>query len=313
MKIAVTGATGFVGSALLNTLAAICSYELVGLSRSENNSFPSGVHHLLIGDLVSQKDLVQKLQGVDVLIHTAARAHIMNDKAPDPLAEFRQVNMAATLNLAHQAAEAGVRRFIFISSVKVNGEQTEPAQRFTAEDIPAPKDPYGISKWEAEKGLKNIALETGMELVIIRPALIYGPGVKGNFVSMIRLLEKGLPLPLGAIHNKRSLLALDNLLDFIITCIEHPKAANQVFLASDGEDLSTSDLLYGVATAMGKPSRLYPIPAGVLQLVANLLGKQDMANRLLGSLQMDISKAQELLGWSPPISVNEGLKRCMSY
>ncbi|GHD53890.1 hypothetical protein GCM10008110_27940 [Marinobacter persicus] len=245
-----------------------------------------------------------------VVAHTAARAHIMKDEVPDPLAEYRKVNVEGTLNLARQAAEAGVSRFIYISSIKVNGEQTPLGKPYTAEDVPAPEDPYGVSKLEAETGLHKIASETGMEVVIIRPPLVYGPGVKGNFASMIKLVEKGLPLPLGSIHNKRSLVALDNLVDLIITCIDHPAAANQVFLAGDGQDVSTTELLRGVGRAMGKPARLVPVPAGMLMFGAGLLGKKAVAHRLLGSLEVDISKARNLLGWEPPLSVEEGLRRC---
>jgi nucleoside-diphosphate-sugar epimerase len=234
----------------------------------------------------------------------------MKDNVSDLLAEYRKVNVDGTLNLVRQAAEAGVRRFIFISTIKVNGEQTLLSKLFTAEDTPAPEDAYGISKMEAEQGLQALAAETGMEVVIIRPPLVYGPGAKGNFASMIKLIEKGLPLPLGAIHNKRSLVALDNLIDLIITCIDHPAAANQVFLAGDDEDLSTTELLQGVARAMGKPARLVPVPVGLLMFGATVVGKKAMAQRLLGSLQVDISKARNLLGWQPPLSVGEGLKRC---
>jgi nucleoside-diphosphate-sugar epimerase len=236
----------------------------------------------------------------------------MKDEVADPLAEYRRVNVDGTLNLARQAAAAGVKRFIFISSINVNGEQTSPFKPFTADDLVSPNDVTGISKWEAEQGLQQLAAETGMELVIIRPPLVYGPGVKGNFASMIKLVAKGLPLPLGAIHNQRSLVAVDNLVDLIITCIDHPAAANQVFLAGDGQDMSTTELLRGVARAMGKPSRLIPVPASLLMLGATVLGKKAMAQRLLGSLQVDISKARNLLGWEPPVSVDEGLKRCFS-
>jgi len=250
------------------------------------------------------------LQNIDVVVHAAARAHIMKDEVADPLAEYRRVNVDGTLHLARQAAAGGIERFIFISSVKVNGEQTFPGQPFTADDTPSPEDAYGISKWEAEQGLQKIAKESGMEVVVIRPPLVYGPQVKGNFASMIKLVKKGLPLPLGSIHNQRSLVALDNLVDLIITCIHHPAAANQVFLAGDGQDLSTTELLRGVAKAAGKPSRLIPIPSSLLMFAATLLGKKAVAQRLLGSLQVDISKARDLLGWEPPFSVEEGLRRC---
>ena len=234
----------------------------------------------------------------------------MNDLSAGTLAEFRKVNVEGTLNLARQAAEAGVKRFVFISSIKVNGEGTEFGKPYTADDAPAPVDPYGISKLEAEQGLLGLASETGMEITIIRPVLVYGPGVKGNFASMINLVEKGIPLPLGAIHNQRSLVGIDNLVDLIIRCIDHPAAANQVFLAADGEDLSTTELLRIVAKAIERPSRLIPVPAPVLQFGATLLGRKAMAQRLLGSLQVDILKTRELLDWTPPVSVDEGLKRC---
>ncbi len=234
----------------------------------------------------------------------------MTDEMADPLAEYRRVNVDGTLNLARQTAAAGVKRFVFISSIKVNGEATARGKAFQADGVPAPEDAYGQSKLEAEQGLVKLAAETGIEVVIIRPPLVYGPGVKGNFASMIKLVEKGLPLPLGAINNKRSLVGIDNLVDLVIRCIDHPAAANQVFLAGDGEDLSTTELLRAVGKAMGKPARLIPVPVGLLQFGATLLGKKAMAQRLLGSLQVDISKTCELLDWQPPYTVEEGLRRC---
>ena len=236
----------------------------------------------------------------------------MHDTDGDPLAAYRVVNTEGTINLARQAAAAGVRRFVFISSVKVNGEETSPGQPFTEEDEPAPLDPYGISKLEAEQGLRDLATATGMEVVIIRPPLVYGPGVKANFLTMMRWLNKGVPLPFGALDNRRSLVALDNLVDFIITCIDHPAAAKQTFLVADGEDLSTTELLRRVGRAMGKPVRLIPVPMGLLQAGARLLGKQEMARRLCGSLQVDITKARTLLGWKPPVAVDEGLRRAVA-
>ena len=234
----------------------------------------------------------------------------MRDEVDDPLAEYRKVNVQGTLNLARQAVAAGARRFVFLSSIKVNGETTARETPFQAGDVPLPEDAYGISKLEAEQGLMQLAAETGMEVVIIRPPLVYGPGVKGNFASMIKLVDKGIPLPFGAVDNKRSLIGIDNLVDLIIRCIDHHSAANQVFLAGDGADLSTTELLRGVGRAMGKPARLIPVPAGMLQLGATLLGKKAMAQRLLGSLQVDISKTCELLDWKPPYTVEEGLRRC---
>lgn len=305
-KVMVTGATGFVGS-LVTEEASRRGFEVVGTSRRLVNSVCNLVQVTSFDDLSGCSDL---FQNVGVVVHCAARAHVMKDEVPDPLAEYRKVNVDGTLNLARQAAEAGVLRFVFISSVKVNGEQTPLNQPFTAEDSPAPEDEYGISKMEAEQGLQALAAETTMEVVIIRPPLVYGSGVKGNFANMIELLDKGYPLPLGAIHNRRSLVALDNLVDLIVTCIDHPGAANETFLVSDGEDLSTTELLQGVAQAMGKPSRLIPVPAGLLQLGATLLGKKAVAQRLLGSLQVDISHTQQCLNWTPPLTVKEGLARC---
>lgn len=243
-----------------------------------------------------------------MLIHAAARAHIMKDEVADPLAEYRRVNVEGTLNLACQAVAAGVKRFVFISSIGVNGNiSTRP---FRVDDQPNPAEPYAQSKWEAEQGLMKLAAETSMEVVIIRPPLVYGPDAPGNFGSLVRWIEKGVPLPLGAIHNKRSLVGIDNLVDLIIHCLDHPAAANQVFLAGDGEDISTAELLRGVGRAMGKPARLIPVPAGLLQFGATLLGRKAMAQRLLGSLQVDISKTRELLDWKPPYTVEEGLRRC---
>ncbi|MCK2150064.1 SDR family oxidoreductase [Marinobacter alexandrii] len=301
----VTGVTGFLGSTLVRELAQK-KYEIVGVSRR-----PVEGPFSRLEKVASLSDLTaQNLSGVDTVIHCAARAHIMKDEVANPLAEYRQVNVECSIRLARQAAKAGVRRFIFISSIKVNGEQTQLGKPFTADDAPAPEDAYGISKMEAEQGLQALADETSMELVVIRPPLVYGPGVKGNFANMAKLVDKGLPLPLGAIHNKRSLVALDNLVDLIIRCIDHPAGANQVFLAGDGQDVSTTELLSSVGQAMSKPARLIPVPAGMLMFGASLLGKRAVAQRLLGSLQVDISKARNLLGWEPPLSVDEGLRRC---
>lgn len=236
----------------------------------------------------------------------------MNDTAADPLAAFRQVNVEGTLNLARQAAAAGVKRFVFISSVKVHGEYTLPGQAFTEADAPNPQDAYGISKHEAEQGLRQLAANSGMEVVIIRPPLVYGPGVKANFASLMRAAQRGWPLPLGAVDNRRSLVALDNLVDFIVTCVNHPQAANQTFLVSDGHDLSTAELVRGMARAAGVSARLVPVPVWALQAAAVLVNKRESVQRLCSSLQVDISKARTLLGWMPPISVDEGLRRALA-
>ncbi|MAC23643.1 SDR family oxidoreductase [Marinobacter sp.] len=305
--ILVTGGSGFVGSALIKRLLSE-HRDILAVGRSDVN-LP--VETVKVSSFSELGALGQRLGSIDVVVHCAARAHIMNDNTVDPLAEYRKVNVDGSLNVARHALEAGVKRFLFVSSIKVNGEHTPPGRPFTEEAAPAPEDPYGISKYEAERELQALCAETDMELVIIRPPLVYGPGVKGNFASMIRLMEKGLPLPLGAVRNKRSLVALDNLVDLIVTCVDSPAAANQVFLAADGQDISTTELLRNVANAMGKPARLLPVPSGLLMLGASLFGKNAVAKRLLGSLQVDISKARELLGWQPPVSVEEGLARAV--
>lgn len=309
MKVLLTGSSGFVGQALLARLASQPALDLVAVSRRPVFGLPASVAHTQVADIAANTAWQPVLQGVQVVIHAAARVHVMNDKVADPLAEFRKVNVDGTLNLARQAVIAGVKRFIFISSIKVNGESTAPGKPYSAESQPAPVDPYGISKLEAELALRALAAETGLEVVIIRPPLVYGPGVKANFRSMMRWLSKGIPLPLGAIHNRRSLVALDNLVDLIATCTEHPAAANQTFLVSDGEDLSTSQLLRRMGGALGRPARLLPIPAWLLETGARLVGKRALAQRLCGSLQVDIGKTRELLNWSPPLGVDEALRR----
>ncbi|MDO9214673.1 MAG: SDR family oxidoreductase [Methylococcales bacterium] len=302
----ITGANGFVGAQLCTTAAP--HFFVKGAVRSAQ-ALVDHTETVLIDSIDSTTDWTTALQGVDVVVHLAARVHVMNDHSADPLAEFRNVNVNGSLNLAKQAAQAGVQRFVFISSIKVNGESTALGQPFHADDEPQPMDAYGISKREAEDALRQLAGDTGMEVVIIRPPLVYGAGVKANFRSMMRWLHKGIPLPLGAIANQRSLVALDNLVDLIITCISHPAAANQTFLVSDGEDLSTSELLRRMANALGKSARLLPIPAWLLQFGASLLGKGAVAQRLCGSLQLDISKTRQLLHWTPPVTVTEALQK----
>lgn len=302
-KVLVTGATGFVGSRLCQRII-----EDGGKVRQVSR-YPGKRDGIVVSDLGPGTDWSIALENIDCVVHLAARVHVMHDMAADVLAEFRHVNVDGTLNLARQASEMGVRRFVFISSIKVNGEQTPPGEPFVASDIPSPQDPYAVSKWEAEQGLFNLANETGMEVVIVRPPLVYGPGVKANFLSMMRWLSKGLPLPLGAIHNRRTLIALDNLVDLLISCMHHPAAANQVFLAGDDEDLSTTDLLRRLGLALGKPVRLFQVPVVVLETLAKMVGKQSIAQRLCGSLQIDITKTRQVLGWTPPMSVDDGLRK----
>ncbi len=307
----VTGANGFVGKPLC--LALLEQGQAVRKAVRGANRQVENCGTVAVGELNDQTDWTHALPGIKVVIHLAARVHVMNDTSTDALAEFRRVNVEGALHLARQAVEAGVQRFIFISSIKVNGESTLSGHPYTTEDLPAPVDPYGISKREAEDALRQLAIDTGLEVVIIRPPLIYGPGVKANFLSMIRLLDKGVPLPLGAIHNQRSLVALDNLLDLIITCIHHPAAANQTFLVSDGEDLSTPDLLQRTAAALGKKAWLLPVPGFLLAWGATLIGKQAVAQRLCGSLQVDISKTCTLLDWRPPVKVDEALRKTAHF
>lgn len=308
MTILVTGANGFVGSALCARL--LRDGTSVRAALRSLNSQPDGTEAVAIGSLSSDTDWTVALRDVDQVVHLAARVHVMNDKSPDPLAEFRRVNVEATANFARQAAAAGVKRFVFLSTIKVNGEFTEAEKPYTADDAPAPEDPYGVSKNEAELMLRQIATEAGMEVVNIRPPLVYGAGVKANFALMMRWLARGVPLPLAAVtENRRSLVALDNLADLIVTCLNHPAAANQTFLVSDGEDLSTAELLKRMGNATGHPARLFYLPLELLKLGATVLNKPSIYVRLCSSLQLDIVKTRQMLSWTPPVSLDEGLRR----
>jgi nucleoside-diphosphate-sugar epimerase len=310
MKVLLTGANGFVGRAVLQAmksrgLQARAVYRSIASVNGASDS-------VIVPSLDGPVDWSQALQGIDVIIHAAARAHVMREETLDPLAEYRRVNVQGTMNLARQAAAIGVRRFVFISSIKVNGEETLPGRPFTADDTPAPEDAYGVSKAEAEFELRLLAEITGMQVTIIRPPLIYGPGVKGNFSSLIRWVRWRVPLPLGGvIQNRRSLVGLNNLVDLILVCVDHQKAANQTFLVSDGEDLSTTELLRKIGKALGKPTRLLWIPTGVLAFMARLLGRKIISQRLLGSLQVDIHKSCDMLDWKPSVTVDEGLLRAV--
>ncbi len=305
-KILVTGASGFIGHALCSDL--VCrGFSVLGATRTPCD-LPKGVSRAVVGDIDGNTDWSYALTGCETVVHLAGRAHVTADTLANPLAEFRRVNVDGTLKLARQAAAFGVRRFAFLSSIGVNGAETF-GQPFTANDVVVPHSPYAISKYEAELGLQALAAETGMEVVIVRSPLVYGPGAPGNFGSLLRWLKRGIPLPLGAIDNQRSLVALDNLVDFIFTCLTHPASANQIFLVSDGEDVSTTELLRRIGQAIGRPALLIPVPASFLKLVAAMVCKPDVAQRLCGSLQVDIEQTRRLLGWTPLISLDEGLKR----
>ncbi len=320
--ILVTGTNGFVGQALCGELR-LRYFQVRAVLRKPQALLPES-EQTIIPAIDGCTDWSAALQGVDVVIHLAARVHVMHEEAADPLAEFRRVNVEGTANLARQAAQAGVKRLVYVSSVKVNGESTlspnltpangEGGQNVFAEtDIPSPQDPYGVSKWEAEQALHRVAAETGLEVVIVRPPLVYGAGVKGNFVQMLRVLERGIPLPLASIRNWRSLIYLGNLVDALILCATHPAAAGQTYLVSDGEDVSTSDLLRWLGEAMGCPARLFPCPVTLLRLAGWLIGRTEQVERLAGSLRVDSGKIRRELGWAPPLSMAEGFRATVGW
>ena len=303
MKVVVTGASGFVGTTLVKRLSSD-RYKVSAAVRRKDYLAPAHVE-VISGDLAVDRDWTRDLRETDCIVHLAARVHVRHDQSADALGEYRHVNVDGTANLARCAAMAGVRRFVYLSSIKVNGE----SGRFTEEDPARPADPYAQSKHEAEIVLRRTATEGGMEYVVIRPPLVYGPGVQANFRTLMRAVASGVPLPFGGVSNRRSLVGVDNLVDFIVTCVVHPAAANETFLIADGEDLSTPDLIRRLARALDRPARLFSVPESALRFGAALFGRADGADRLLGSLQADISKALTRVSWSPPLSVDEGLMR----
>ena len=312
-KLLITGATGFVGSHVLQ-MAITQNREVICPVRSPSASLASPPSaQAVIGDINSQTDWQAHMHDVNTVIHCAARVHVMNDLASDPLAAFREVNLHGSLRLAEQAAQAGVTHFIYLSTVKVNGEMTRTGTAFTEDDVPQASDPYGISKQEAESALLALGQRTGMAITIIRPPLVYGKGVAANFLSLLIWVKKQIPLPLGSIHNQRSFVFVKNLADFILHCVQNPQAFHQVFLISDGKDLSTTELLREAAKALQVPSRLLPFPASLMSLVANLVGKKNITDRLCQSLQVDSSKARERLQWTPPFSVQQGLRESAAH
>lgn len=300
--VAVTGANGFVGRRLCAALRQQGTHV-----RALARSAVPGDDHRIVGDLGPETRWDGLLDGVDCLVHCAARVHVLNDRHANPLEAFRTVNVEGTRALARAAAAQGVRRFVFLSSLKVMGETTPPGQPFQASDAPAPQDAYGLSKWEAERALQEVAASTGLEWVIVRPPLVYGPGVKANFRSLMTAVARGIPLPLGAVDNRRSLLGLDNLVDLLLCCSRHPAAAGQVFLASDDHDLSTPELVRQLARALGRPARLLPVPVSWLLLGGKALGRQAQIERLTGSLQVNIGHTKQVLGWGPRWTVEQGL------
>ncbi|ENK1947066.1 SDR family oxidoreductase [Vibrio cholerae] len=306
MSIAVTGGAGFVGTVLVNKL----KQRNVRLIQRRKVELISPIHSCYIHEISPSTQFGDCLKCCDVVIHSAALVHVMTDSVSKPLEAYREVNTLGTANLARQAALSGVKRFIFISSIKVNGEKTCPNNQFTSADEHAPEDDYGLSKSKAEQHLFDIGKKTGMEIVVIRPTLVYGPGVKANFASLMNLVSKGIPLPFGCItKNKRSLVSVDNLVDLIITCIDHPKAANQVFLVSDDHDLSTSEMVREMAIALNKPTWQLPVPVWCYKLVGKLFNKSAVVDRLTGSLQVEISHTKDTLGWRPPQSLRDGFKQ----
>ena len=302
-KIILTGGSGFLGSHLLQHNAF---YDALVIGRNR----PSRCRHFRPLSLDVESDLSAELKGYDIVVHVAGRAHIMNEESSNPISEFRKINTSGTLNLARQAAQAGIKRFIFISSIKVLGENTCLGVPFKSSDSLNPQDPYSVSKAEAEVGLTEIAKESDMDIVIIRPPLIYGNGVKGNFLSLMKIITFKFPLPLGKIKNKRSLVCVENLVDLIVTCLDHPNAKNKCFLVSDGRDLSTSDLLFAVAIAGGYRPWIFRCPHFLSFLFLRLLGKRGIYDRLYGSMQVDIDYTKTQLDWCPPFKVENSLIKC---
>jgi nucleoside-diphosphate-sugar epimerase len=308
MNVLVTGASGFVGKALCSALLAEGVSVRAAVRSSNSISAIAGLQVAAVGEIGAQTDWSAALADVDCLIHCAARAHVMQETEADALAAYRAVNVAGTQRLAEQAAAMGVRRLVFLSSIKVNGEQTALGAPFLFSDTPAPEDPYGVSKWEAEQALWDVSARRGLELVVVRSPLVYGPGVKGNLLRLLRWVARGVPLPLRAVNNQRSLVGLSNLVDLLLRCAEHPAAAGQTFLASDGHDLSIPQLIRLMAVGMNRPARLLPVPVALLQAGGSLLGKRGEIDRLVGSLQVDSGYTQAQLGWAPPVSVADGVR-----
>jgi nucleoside-diphosphate-sugar epimerase len=303
----VTGGNGFVGRALCSAAVQL-GHNVTAAVRRSVSVAAGQIRHIAVGEINEQTDWSAALAGANIVIHLAARVHVMRDTAVDPLAEFRRVNVAGTEHLARSAAASGVKRLVYVSSIKVNGEETSGRRIYSEMDIPEPNDPYGISKWEAEQALQRIAKEIGLEVVIVRPPLVYGAGVKGNFAEMLQVVSRGIPLPLDSVRNQRDLVYVGNLVDALITCATHPAAAGQTYLVSDGESVSTPELLRYLAEATGVPSRVFPFPPALLKIAGNMAGKSMQVERLLGSLRVNSSKIRRELNWNPPYTLKQGLQ-----
>lgn len=306
MRFLITGANGFVGRPLCAELFGR-GHEVRAAVRSSKVTV-DGAEVVAVGAVDGDTDWTDALQGVEAVIHLAARVHVMKDDAADPLAEFLRVNLQGMENLARQAARAGVKRLVYVSSIKVNGESAEGQREFSESDRPNPRDPYGISKWQAEQALQRIAQDTGLEVVIVRPPLVYGPGVKGNFISLMKAVDKGIPLPLAGANNARSLVYVGNLVDALIACATHPAAAGQTYLVRDGEDVSTAQLVDKIAEALGRSSRSFYFPPGLLRVAAAVLGRAEQADRLFGSLRVSDARLRSELAWIPPYTLEQGLR-----
>lgn len=311
LRVMVTGANGFAGQALCAE-AIRRGFHIRGATRSARE-LPIGAEPAIVGAIDGETDWTSALRDVDVVIHLAARVHVMKDAAADPLAEFLKVNLHGTENLARQAARAGVKRFVYVSSIKVNGERTTGTRPFTESGRPDPQDAYAVSKWQAEQALQRIAQETGLEVVIVRPPLVYGPGVKGNFIRLLAAIDRGIPLPLAGAHNVRSLVYAGNLADALIACASHPDAAGQTYLVSDGNGISTAALVEKIAHALGRHSRSFYFSPAILRTAAVLLGRADQFDRLFSSLCVNDNKIRRELSWFPPCTLEQGLRETADW
>jgi nucleoside-diphosphate-sugar epimerase len=311
LRVLITGASGFVGQAMC-AQASRWGFVVRGALRKHGELLGS-VEPVVVGEINDASDWVSALRDVNVVIHLAARVHVMRDNSDNPLEEFRKVNVAGTERLARAAAACGVKRLVYVSSIGVNGMQTTLGHFYSEKDTPNPHNAYALSKWEAEQKLSQVSEETGLEVVIVRSPLVYGAGAPGNFAQMLKVLAKGIPLPLASIHNQRSLVYVENLVDALILCATHPAAAGQTYLVSDGEDISTPELLRRLGTAIGRPARLFPCPTGLLKLAGRLIGKADQVERLLGSLQVESGKIRRELNWAPPYPLQQGLQKTAEW